>query len=269
MVKQVALLVQTHHLAARTETGVDGKDALAAQGWGEQQLAHVLREQVDGLIIGFLLALGGKLGLNLWLDQTLVPVFGGFGDQVGVSVRTLYRHIGNGLLFGVRRSNLKRAAGMIAGYAVAGIAMNMLMEGVTAGSGRKDDDDEKRLNALRNIIFYGTTQFTDSVPLIGSYLTTVTQKALTGRSTYLSTGTDMTPMITKLGSAVMSVSNGNWAKAAGQFGEGVGLALGLPTSGIKEIYKFFTDEDGNFDVGLSTIYGLAKDITGGKGSSKK
>ncbi|MBR4746491.1 MAG: IS30 family transposase, partial [Desulfovibrio sp.] len=35
-----------------------------------------------------------------------------YGDQVAVSVRTLYRHIGNGLLFGVRRSNLKRAAGM-------------------------------------------------------------------------------------------------------------------------------------------------------------
>lgn len=189
--------------------------------------------------------------------------------QFQTSLNVIWQNIRYDLPAAVRTKQFKRAAGMIAGYAVAGIAMNMLMEGVTAGSGRKDDDDEKRLNALRNIIFYGTTQFTDSVPLIGSYLTTVVQKTLTGRSTYLSTGTDMTPMITKLGSAVMSVSNGNWAKAAGQFGEGVGLALGLPTSGIKEIYKFFTDEDGNFNVGFSTIYGLAKDITGGKGSSKK
>ena len=189
--------------------------------------------------------------------------------QFQTSLNVIWQNIRYDLPAAVRTKQFKRAAGMIAGYAVAGIAMNMLMEGVTAGSGRKDDDDEKRLNALRNIIFYGTTQFTDSVPLIGSYLTTVVQKTLTGRSSYLSTGTDMTPMITKLGSAVMSVSNGNWAKAAGQFGEGVGLALGLPTSGIKEIYKFFTDEDGNFDVGLSTIYGLAKDITGGKDSSKK
>lgn len=189
--------------------------------------------------------------------------------QFQTSLNVIWQNIRYDLPAAVRTKQFKRAVGMIAGYAVAGIAMNMLMEGVTAGSGRKDDDDEKHLNALRNIIFYGTTQFTDSVPLIGSYLTTVVQKTLTGRSTYLSTGTDMTPMITKLGSAVMSVSNGNWAKAAGQFGEGVGLALGLPTSGVKEIYKFFTDEDGNFDVGLSTIYGLAKDITGGKGSSKK
>jgi hypothetical protein len=189
--------------------------------------------------------------------------------QFQTSLNVIWQNIRYDLPAAVRTKQFKRAAGMIAGYAVAGIAMNMLMEGVTAGSGRKDDDDEKRLNALRNIIFYGTTQFTDSVPLIGSYLTTVVQKTLTGRSTYLSTGTDMTPMITKLGSAVMSVSNGNWTKAAGQFGEGVGLALGLPTSGVKEIYKFFTDEDGNFDVGFSTVYGLAKDITGGKDSSKK
>ena len=177
--------------------------------------------------------------------------------QFQTSLNVIWQNIRYDLPYAVRTKQFKRAAGMVAGYVMAGVAMNALMDGVTSGG--KDDDDDK-LTALRNIIFYSTTQFTDSVPLIGSYLTTVTQKAITGKSSYLTTGTDMTPMITKLGSAVTSFSNGNWTKGAGYFAEGVGLALGLPTSGVKEIYKFFTDEKGNFDIGLGNIYGIVGDF---------
>lgn len=176
--------------------------------------------------------------------------------QFQTSLNVIWQNIRYDLPAAIKTKQFNRAVGMISGYVVAGIAMNALMDGVTGGG----DDDDDKLTALRNLIFYSTTQFTDSVPLIGNYLSVVAQKAITGRSSYLSTGTDMTPMITKLGSSVMQFSNGNWTKGASYFAEGVGLALGLPTSGAKEIYKFFTDEKGNFDVGLGNIYGIVNDI---------
>ena len=47
----------------------------------------------------------------------------------------------------------------------------------------------------------------------------------------------MTPSATKLLSVLTTAKNGNWEKAAALTAEGIGLLLGAPVSGAKEINK--------------------------------
>ena len=52
VVQQIALCIETHHLAARAETRVDTHHALLAQRGGQQQLLQVVDEHVDGFLVG-------------------------------------------------------------------------------------------------------------------------------------------------------------------------------------------------------------------------
>ena len=64
VVQQVALRVERHDLASRAESRVDGHDALLPQRRGEQQLAQVLGENPDRLVVGLLLGRRELFGLD-------------------------------------------------------------------------------------------------------------------------------------------------------------------------------------------------------------
>ena len=81
VVEQVALTVETDHLTACAEAGVDAHDALLSQWCREQQLAQVLGKHTDGLLVGLLLAQGCKLRLYGGFQQSLVAVLHGFVHQ--------------------------------------------------------------------------------------------------------------------------------------------------------------------------------------------
>ena len=181
--------------------------------------------------------------------------------QFQTSLNVIWQNIRYDMPYAVRNKQFNRIVGTILGYVFAGIFMNSVMEGVTSGA---DDDDDKEMQALRNLIFYSTTQFTDAVPIMGSELTNMMDQVITGKRGFAQSGTDMTPSATKLLSALTNASKGNWEKAATLSAEAIGMAAGAPVSGTKEIYKLLgkplEEGDVNLKRGISDVYGIAGDI---------
>ena len=180
--------------------------------------------------------------------------------QFQTSLNVIWQNIRYDLPYAIKQKQFDRVAGAVMGYVFAGIFMNSVMEGL------KGDDDDKELQSLRNLIYYATTQFTDAIPIIGSEITNTMDQLITGKRGFYSTGTDMTPSATKLLAALNKARNGNWQKAAALTAEGIGLFMGAPVSGIKEINKLLGKplEEGDVNLlrGIGDVYGLAGDIIG-------
>jgi hypothetical protein len=178
--------------------------------------------------------------------------------QFQTSLNVIWQNIRYDMPYAVKNKEFTRIAGTVIGYVCAGIFMNSVMEGI----GGDDDDDEKQ--ALRNLIYYSTTQFTDAIPIMGSEITNTMDQLITGKRGFASSGTDMTPSATKLLSVLTTAKKGNWQKAAELTAEGIGLYLGAPVSGTKEINKLLGKPLDNGDVnlarGISDVYGIAGDI---------
>lgn len=180
--------------------------------------------------------------------------------QFQTSLNVIWQNIRYDIPYNIRQKEFKKIVGTVCGYIFAGIFMNSVMDGV------RGDDDDDDTQALRNLIYYSTTQFTDAIPMIGSELTNVMDKVITGKRAYSQSGTDMTPSATKLLSALQKVTNGDFKKAAALTAEGIGLGLGAPVSGVKEINKLLgkplSEGEINIKKGVGDVYGLAGDIIG-------
>ena len=180
--------------------------------------------------------------------------------QFQTSLNVIWQNIRYDLPYAVKQKEFGRIVGTVLGYTMAGIFMNSVMDGITSGA----DDDDKEKQALRNLVFYATTQFTDAVPMLGSDFTNIMDQVITGKRGFMNSGTDMTPTASKLFSAFTSAGKGNWQKAASITAEGIGLYLGAPVSGTKEINKLLgkplSEGDVNLKRGISDVYGIAGDI---------
>ena len=78
IVQQVALCVETNHLASRAIPRVDAHYPFLSQRRSQEQLTEVSGKDTDGFLVGFFLAEGGKFGLDAGLQQTLVGITHGF-----------------------------------------------------------------------------------------------------------------------------------------------------------------------------------------------
>ena len=181
--------------------------------------------------------------------------------QFQTSLNVIWQNIRYDLPYAVKQKEFGRIVGTVLGYTMAGIFMNSVMDGITSGA---DGDDDKDKQALRNLVFYATTQFTDAIPMLGSDFTNIMDQVITGKRGFMNSGTDMTPTASKLFSAFTTASKGNWQKAAELTAEGIGLYLGAPVSGAKEINKLLGKplKNGEVDIkaGISDVYGIAGDI---------
>lgn len=168
--------------------------------------------------------------------------------QFQTSLNVIWQNIRYDIPYAVRQKEFMQIAGCIVGYALAGIFMNSVMDGLP-------DDDEDKLKALT---YYATTQFTDAIPMIGSEITNTMDKVITGKQQFMNSGTDMTPTATKIMAILTNTSKGNYQKAAEMFTEGVGMYLGLPVSGTKELLKIagVGDGDGQLGLNLDEVYGI-------------
>ena len=151
--------------------------------------------------------------------------------QFQTSLNVIWNNIRYDLPQAIRERNYHQIIGAIAGYTVAGIAM-----GLVTGGPYGDDDDDKETSLAKQILYYGTTQFTDSIPVIGSYITTLNQMLITGKGGMMYSNNTF-PVLNEAMGTVQSAIKGNWDKAAINFGEGVGYFLGLPVSGTKELLE--------------------------------
>lgn len=123
--------------------------------------------------------------------------------------------------------------GTIVGYLGAGLLMGLIMEGF-------DDDDEPSDKVAKGV-YWMTTQFTDSVPWLGSTVNGIVQQAFTGEQDYYGFSS-VFPAFDKFAQAVKGASNLDVGKAAKGLGEGIGLMVGLPVSGSKQFIKAITGE---------------------------
>ena len=160
--------------------------------------------------------------------------------QFQTSLNVIWNNLRYDLPYAVKNRQFAKIVGMVSGYVVAGLGVNLMC------SWFDDDDDE--LDKIKKSIFYATTQFTDAVPVLGSSLTKLSEKLITGESGY-SMGTDLTPMVTKFMQGIQAIPKAkesgeweDWQKVCGKFGEAIGLTLGLPVSGTKEILEVIEEQ---------------------------
>lgn len=179
--------------------------------------------------------------------------------QFQTSLNVIWQNLRYDLPYNIKNKMGWRIAGTIAGYVLAGVFMNSIMEGF-------DDDDDDDKKALKQAVYYATTQFTDSVPMIGSELTNTMDRVITGKGGFSNSGTDMTPTVTKILAIITNAQKGNWQKAADMTLEGIGMSLGLPVSGTKELKKIFGigDKKEGLGIHLDNVYGIIGNITGGE-----
>lgn len=171
--------------------------------------------------------------------------------QFQTSLNVIYQNIRFDLPYQIRNKQYRQAAGAIIGYTAAGILVNTVVSGLFTGDG--DDDDWKE--RLRRSVFYATTQFTDSVPVVGQTITNVSQKLLTGEGYY--SNSTLFPVMDVLKNLVTDIADDKYAKAAEDFAEGIAYNLGLPVSGSKELLRVFGigDREEGMDFKPQALWG--------------
>ena len=164
--------------------------------------------------------------------EELAPLFREGGEalrmllQFQSSLNVIYNNVRHDLPNAIRNKQYGRAAGIITGYALAGI----LVGAVTEGFGSDDDDDKDK---IKRGVYYAFTQYTDSVPVINGIVDSVSEKLITGKTRYRGS-TSIYAAAEKLAQGTAALSDADIQKAAARYAEAAGLTLGLPTSGTKE-----------------------------------
>ena len=152
--------------------------------------------------------------------------------QFTTSLNVIWQNIRYDIPYAVKNRMFKNIAGMIAGYTLAGAALGLLAGDMPDG----DDTEDEKNRKIKRLIFDSTTQFTDAVPLIGAAVTSASEKAITGEGMYRNS-VDLFPTLTKAVQGTLSAVNGDWTKAFEKYAETVGMYLGAPISGTKEIME--------------------------------
>lgn len=169
--------------------------------------------------------------------------------QFQTSLNVIWQNIRYDIPMAVRQKEFKKVVGTIGGYVMAGIMMNAVCEGFGG-----DDGEDDEATALKKFVFYSTTQFTDAIPVIGSYVTKTTEQLITGETPY-STNNDLFPLLTKYRQGTQQAIKGNWDKAAGKYAEALGLTFGAPVSGVKELLDIVSNEDGEDGLHFESLIG--------------
>jgi hypothetical protein len=145
--------------------------------------------------------------------------------------------------------------------------ISMTMCGILFGwirSGFDDDDDGE--DKAKKLAFYATTQFLESIPLLGSEVSRKMEQAITGKYPYTG-GLNILPVYDKGNQAVTTIIKGIQQADAEKIAKGIGQAImmyamyhGLPSQGLKDLSKLtgIGDGDGepNLDLGALGIQGI-------------
>ena len=166
--------------------------------------------------------------------------------QFQTSLNVIWQNLKYDLPYAIKQKEFKQIIGAIMGYLFAGLTVNAITAGFTDGD---DDDENDTENAIKKALYYSTTQFSDAIPIIGSAVTNMTEKIVTGKASSYSNNTNMMPMInTLIQAGQYSIDKEKWDKAAKKYLEAIGLATGLPVSGTKEL--LYTVGIGDNEEGL-------------------
>ena len=167
--------------------------------------------------------------------EELAPLFREGGEalrlllQFQSSLNVIYNNIRHDLPNAIKNKQYKRAAGIMTGYALAGIMTGL----VTEGFGGSDDDEPETGDKIRKGVYFAFTQAADSVPVINGMVNGLAEKLITGKTSYRG-GSSLYPAFEKAVQGTTALTDADIKKAAGKYAEAAALTLGLPTSGTKE-----------------------------------
>ncbi len=169
--------------------------------------------------------------------------------QFQTSLNVIWQNIRYDVPWAIKNQQYQQVCGAVFGYMVAGIALGMMTEWF-------DDDDEEKDKA-KKALYWSLTQFTDSVPIIGSQVSGLAEKMITGKGTFFNSNlfpvlSEFTYGIQQATTAAQKAGEGNdeaakkaWAKAVVNISEGLGMTFGLPVSGAKELGRAAGIGDGD------------------------
>ncbi len=154
--------------------------------------------------------------------------------QFQVSLNVIWNNITYDLPKAVKHHEFAKAAGIVFGYALAGILLNLAQEGV-------DEDDEPEDIAAK-LAYAATTQFTQSTPLLGSLVDSSFKRAITGEGGWVTNTNQLYPGLSNIASGLDSImAKGINANNSAKIAKGLAIMTGLPTSGASEIWQTFFD----------------------------
>lgn len=167
--------------------------------------------------------------------EELAPLFREGGEalrlllQFQSSLNVIYNNLRHDLPNAIKNKQYKRAAGIVTGYALAGIMTGLVTEGFSGG----DDDEPDTADKVKKTIYFAFTQGTDSVPVVNGMVNSLSEKLITGKTSYRGS-TSLYPAFEKAVQGTAALRDADIQKAAGRYAEAAALTLGLPTSGTKE-----------------------------------
>jgi len=170
--------------------------------------------------------------------EDLAPLFKQGGEalkaftQFQTALNVIWKNVVFDVPLFIRQGEYGKAIGQSVGYIMAGALLNAVMEGFN------DDDDEAQ--KAKKLLYWSFTQFTDSVPLIGTLVNNVAESVITGEKPYMFP-TTFYPSASEIAKGVINLSQGEWEKAVKDLSEGFGYATGLPVSGAKQIIRAFDE----------------------------
>ena len=169
--------------------------------------------------------------------------------QFQTALNVIWQNIRYDIPYAMKKGEYKQVVGMLLGYLMAGI-----MSGVVCSGLGKDDDDPEEL--AKKLGYYATTQFLDSVPIVGGNLDRLAERAITGEGGPM-LGNSLWPTFDKYYNAANSFIKEDYDKAVDNVVQGLVLTLGLPLSGGKEAAAVLGigDGDGELDLNLEALTG--------------
>ena len=170
--------------------------------------------------------------------EELAPLFREGGEalrlllQFQSSLNVIYNNLRHDLPNAIKNKQYKRAAGIVTGYALAGIMTGL----ITEGFGGDGDDEPDTADKVKKTIYFAFTQGTDSVPVINGMVNSLAEKLITGKTSYRGSSS-LYPAFEKAVQGTAALRDADIQKAAGRYAEAAALTLGLPTSGTKEAIR--------------------------------
>lgn len=169
--------------------------------------------------------------------EELAPLFREGGEalrlllQFQSSLNVIYNNLRHDLPNAIKNKQYKRAAGIVTGYALAGIMTGLITEGFGGG-----DDEPDTADKVKKTIYFAFTQGTDSVPVINGMVNSLAEKLITGKTSYRGSSS-LYPAFEKAVQGTAALRDADIQKAASRYAEAAALTLGLPTSGTKEAIR--------------------------------
>ncbi len=150
--------------------------------------------------------------------------------QFQTSLNVVWNNLTANTIGYARNHELARAIGMAVGYSISGILLGLVQNGF--------DDDDDGGDVAKKLSYWSVSQLLESTPIFGSTADSLMKYIITDDyDWYMTNGVSISPILDKTIQGITAVGSEKPLKAVGKFAEAAGLAVGLPTSGFKEVVE--------------------------------